>query len=140
MAKRKKRPNTPRHKRMKRPARLQAAPHWLPTYTGKSLVRGYAKHFAVDLLCAINELQLLGVEIDPQCIAQIKVSLINKQRQRAKQKERQQEKEREERFKEYGTEFGFDDNFAFIAGFMPGGALYGTTWEDSDAQLDDIFA
>jgi hypothetical protein len=125
---------------MKRPSRLRAAPHWLPTYAGKSLVRGYAKHFAVDLLCALAELQLLGVEIDPQCIAQIKAGLINKQRQRAKERARKQEKAREERFKEYGAEFGFDDDFAFIAGFTSGGAPYGITGEDRDAQLEDIFA
>lgn len=54
---------TPRHKRMKRKSRLQAAVHWIPKYSGKNLVRGYARHFGVNLLCAITELETLGYKI-----------------------------------------------------------------------------
>jgi hypothetical protein len=65
MAKRKKRRNLgPRRKRMQRPARLQAAVAWRSGYGGKDLVRGYARWFGVDLLCAIVELRMLGVAVD----------------------------------------------------------------------------
>jgi hypothetical protein len=65
VAKRKKRRNLgPRRKRMQRPARLQAAVKWRSGYGGKDLVRGYARWFGVDLLCAIVELRMLGVAVD----------------------------------------------------------------------------
>lgn len=54
----------PRHKRMNRPARLQLAQAWLQKYSGKNVVRGYRKHFAVDWKCAAIELDMLGVELD----------------------------------------------------------------------------
>jgi hypothetical protein len=50
----------PRHKRLNRTSRLQAAEKWLEKYTGKNIVRGYRKHFGVNLLCAALELQALG--------------------------------------------------------------------------------
>lgn len=65
MAKRKKRGNLgPRRKRLRRPARLQAAVQWKSGYGGKDVVRGYARWFGVDLLCAIVELRMLGVDVD----------------------------------------------------------------------------
>src|SRR5699024_9427560 len=61
MGKRKgKKSKAPRHKRLKRPQRLQAAVHWIPKYEGKNLVRGYGKHFGVDKLCAVTKLEMLG--------------------------------------------------------------------------------
>lgn len=57
----------PRRKRMTRRGRLDAARHWLPKYTGKNVVRGYAKWFDIDLGCALKELQVLGVALDGVC-------------------------------------------------------------------------
>ena len=62
---RKRKPLPPRHKRLTRQGRLQAAITWLRSYPGKNIARGYRKHFGVDSLCAIRELRLLGVAIDP---------------------------------------------------------------------------
>jgi hypothetical protein len=62
---RKRKPLTPRHKRLTRQGRLQAAITWLRSYPGKNIARGYRKHFGVDSLCAIRELRLLDVAIDP---------------------------------------------------------------------------
>ena len=62
---RKRKPLPPRHKRLTRQGRLQAAKTWLRSYPGKNIARGYRKHFGVDSLCAIRELRLLGVAIDP---------------------------------------------------------------------------
>ena len=36
----------------------------------------------------------------------------------------------------YGQEYGFDDTFAFIAGYTSGGAPYGTTWEELERERD----
>jgi len=62
---RKRKPLPPRHKRLTRQGRLQAGKRWLRSYPGKNIARGYRKHFGVDSLCAIRELRLLGVAIDP---------------------------------------------------------------------------
>ncbi len=53
----------PRRKRMRRPARLDAAVKWRSGYGGTNIVRGYARWFGVDLLCAVFELRMIGVEI-----------------------------------------------------------------------------
>lgn len=116
-------PLPPRRKRMKRPARLQAARHWLPTFNGKNVVRGYAKWFGVDLGCAVKELGQLGVELDARYVQALRTTL----------------QQRGKRLKPagpasdaipdgYGSEW--DDNFAFIAGFTSGGAPFGVMWEE----------
>jgi hypothetical protein len=33
-------------------------------YGGNDIVRGYASWFGIDLLCAITELRMLGVDVD----------------------------------------------------------------------------
>ncbi|HBV97645.1 MAG: hypothetical protein JL50_03620 [Peptococcaceae bacterium BICA1-7] len=136
MGKRKNNSSVPRHKRMKRPARLQAAKHWLPLYTGKNIVRGYAKHFAVDLLCAVKELELLGYQISAQYIEQLKNSIEDRIRQR-------KEPKRINRDKEIAMLFESDDQFFYIAGYTLGGAPYGVTWEEmkfdrSDSSVDSV--
>lgn len=65
MAKRKKPRNLgPGRKRMRRPDRLHAAVKWRSGYGGKNIVRGYARWFGVDLLCALVELRMIGVSVD----------------------------------------------------------------------------
>lgn len=63
--------NTPRRKRMNGQSRLLAAQHWIKSYNGKSLIKGYAKWFGVDKLCAIRELKILGVPISDALEKQI---------------------------------------------------------------------
>lgn len=43
-------------KQTKREQLLQTAKLWLPKYVGKHIVKGYRKHFGVDIMCAITEL------------------------------------------------------------------------------------
>lgn len=127
---RKKRSTMSRHKRMKRASRLQAAPHWIPKYEGKNLILGYSKHFAVDQICAIKELQMLGVEICPERIAQAQATALQKQRQRTRKTEREKQKEQEKEMSTYGYLFGHDEYFGFIVGFTEGGASYGVSWDE----------
>ena len=86
----KKKPLPPRVKRMKRPARLESAKKWIPTYSGKHLLRGYCNHYAVNWQCAAIELKLLGHKIDPEYLAsrEREEAALVKQRQ-AKKAERQ---------------------------------------------------
>jgi hypothetical protein len=69
MSKKKNRLTGPKTKKC--PARLQSATHWIPTYTGKHIVRGYRKRFRVDVICAIQELRMLGVRLDESYVAQL---------------------------------------------------------------------
>ncbi len=43
----------------------------------------------------------------------------------------QKNKKEKEETGGYGEEGGFDETFAFIAGFTEGGAPFGVTWEDA---------
>ena len=118
-----KKSSLPRHKRFNRPQRLQVAPTWLASYTGRNVVKGYRKHFAVDWSCAFQELQLLGLEIDPAYQQQVLQSVAANKRRKA-QKETPWASE---------IESDQDENFAYIAGYTSGGFLYGITWEEMDA-------
>ena len=50
-SKNKKKTSIPKRKRLKRKSRLLSAKSWIPRYTGKNIVKGYAKRFGADLLC-----------------------------------------------------------------------------------------
>jgi hypothetical protein len=67
----KKQSQTPRHKQMNRPARLQSAKVWLQKNSGKNVIRAYRKHFAVDWKCAVRELEMLGVELNWNYVRQV---------------------------------------------------------------------
>lgn len=109
---------------MKGPARVQAAKQWIPTYTGKNLVRGYSRHFGVDLLCAVAELEILGYEVTLEYKEQLKKEFENRQKQADE--------------KMLNVPLEEDDQFYFIAGYTSGGAPYGLTWDeicDNDDEL-----
>jgi hypothetical protein len=76
----------PRRKRMRRPARLQAAVTWRSGYRGKDIVRGYARWFGVDLLCAMVELRMLGVAIDVEHEQRIRQAIAARAETRARQR------------------------------------------------------
>jgi hypothetical protein len=78
----------PRRKRMKRRGRLSSAraTGWVEEYKGRNIIAGYSKWFAVDLLCALVELRLLGVKIDQGREEQIKASIKARAAQRARRK------------------------------------------------------
>jgi hypothetical protein len=121
--KKKKKPLPPRRKRMKRAARLQAARHWIASFTGKHIIKAYARWFGVDLGCALKELQLLGIPLDPVCVSALnRTLLLRSQRVRPKPEPTGAEI----------CDFS-DDHFAYVAGYTAGGAPYGITWEEAVA-------
>jgi hypothetical protein len=69
-------PLPPLGKRMSRPARVQSARHWLSTFKGKNIVQGYRKRYGVDWPCAVYELQMLGVELDPAYVAHLQTTMV----------------------------------------------------------------
>src|SRR5262249_59810123 len=100
----------PRRKRMKRRGRLSSAraTGWVKEFKGKNIIAGYSKWFAVDLLCALIELRLLGVKIDQGREEQIKASIKARAAQRARR-----EKLREQA--QVGEVHTVRDDFLFIA-------------------------
>lgn len=92
MKKQKRNSGVPRHKRLKRDSRLLTANTWLTEYNGRNLVNGYSKHFAVDKLCAVKELTLLGYRFDEEYVQQLKQSIEAKKKLVEKRKKLREEK------------------------------------------------
>jgi len=124
-ARQKKNRKGPRRKRMNRAGRLQSAKAagWVDAFQGKNIVRGYARWFGVDLLCAVAELRALGVSISHEQEEQFRATARNEVAARRKTKETNTPEEHPDS----------DHTFAMIAGYTSGGAPYGVTseeWED----------
>ena len=126
MARKKKRQPGPRRKRMTRQGRLSSAKttDWVKQYGGKNIVKGYAKWFSVDPLCAVIELRMLGVNISPEREAQIRASIEARAAEKLRKKNAAVDAELEDLYSDS------DDTFAYIAGYTPGGVPYGVTWEE----------
>jgi len=112
---------------MKRPARLQAAKAWLAKYPGKSIFTGYKKHFAVDALCALAELQMLGVQLDPEYVQKVRSSEQSRTEALRRERERRKAAAAPSEFNEESN-----DTFAYIAGYTGAGFPYGITWEEME--------
>ena len=117
----------PRRKRMNQKGRLDSAKHWILKYEGDNIIRGYRKHYGVDWICAINELKILGVELDSDYVKKLKQSVEGN----IKGKQRKKMREKEQQF-EYS-----DERFAYIAGYTSWGFPYGVTWEELGEEPPD---
>ncbi len=115
-----------RRKKMKGSIRIEAARLWIPTYVGKNIVRGYARHYGVDLLCAIKELETIGHEITPEYKEQVKKTMENKVKQNQARKLQKAEDKAL-----LDIDFDQDDHFSFIAGYTSGGAPFGISWDEA---------
>jgi hypothetical protein len=106
----------PRRKRMTRHGRLASAKatRWVEKYEGKNLIKGYANWFAVDLLCAVAELRMLGVEISEEREKQLRGTA----EARAAEKNRLKEAAAQAEIENFYTDC--DDTFAYIAGHTSG--------------------
>jgi len=112
-----------------RPNRLRSAQVWLSQNPTKRIVQAYRKHYNVPWLCALIELKMLGYPITNE--------MIDKARDHEAASHRRKGTARKPAGdagepSDYGHEFGYDDNFSFIAGFTAGGIPYGTTWDEQD--------
>lgn len=110
----------------KKEYRLRSAKNWIKTYPGKNIAKGYSKKYAVDKLCAVRELRILGVEISEEYENQLRKSMESLRQQRLSFK-RKHEKERNALH-----EFESDHNFAIIMGYTSGGFPYGITHEEME--------
>lgn len=115
-------------KTKKRAQRLQSARIWIIKYEGKNIVKGYTKHFAVDIMCAIAELQLLGHKFTDEYINSVRKNIESKKIKQREKKEKDLE----------GLLYSdSDDTFYFIAGYTSGGAPYGITWEEAKSIIGE---
>lgn len=130
MAKKKKKNRClgPRAKRMKQTGRLQSAKSWLSKFTGANIIKGYRKHFGVDYLCAIRELELLGFSLNQEYITQLKQSIKAHSQAKMRKKLKKQEKL---------TNYDSDEHFCYIVGYTEGGAAYGLPWESEHLLQED---
>lgn len=110
---------------LNRTKRLKLAPQWLGAYTGKNPVRGYARHFSVDLICAITEMRMLGFPVPEEYELAVKRSIADLSLQRKKKREAK------EAASNPPDDFS-DGEFAFIAGYTSGGAPYGVRREEME--------
>lgn len=127
MAKKKKKDNTPRRKRWNRKVRLENAKKWIQTFEGKNIIKGYAKWYAVDQQCALNELQMLGRTFSEKEKNKAKNSIKLKEEHKKRSKEKKERRKAEENW-----EYDSDETFAFIAGYTEGGIPYGVTYEEME--------
>ena len=93
----KKKTKYPRRKRMKQPGRLESAKHWIKTYEGKNIVKGYSNWYGVSMLCAVRELKMIGIETDEEYIKKLKIAEENTIK---RNREKRQEKELLKRIEE----------------------------------------
>ena len=107
---------------MNRLSRLQSAKatNWVEKYSGKNLIRGYCRWYAVDPLCAVHELRQLGVSISAEQEDKLRRSAMNKSIARSQKRQKQ----------ESNLFSDSNDTFAYIAGCTSGGLPYGVTWEE----------
>ena len=129
MAKLKKKKSLPpRLKRMKRTDRLQSAKHWLQEFNGENVIRAYRKRYGVDWLCAVKELNMLGVELDSIYVKKLQET-VESQIKWNQRRKLEKQKEEEQLCNRY---FYSDENFFFIARYTSGGIPYGITWEEAE--------
>lgn len=102
----------------KREKRLNSAKTWIKTYPGKNPVKGYAKKFGVDKLCAVKELRMIGVEISEAYEKQLIHSL-------------EALKKQEEALK-IDPPVDSDEHHAMIMGYTSAGFAYGVTHEEME--------
>lgn len=111
-------PKAPKYTRSQR---LKFTKTWMKTYKGKRIHHGYAKHFGVNKLCAVIELEMLGIKISVDLKESIICSELEKRIHRKKLKVEKNENLIES-----------DHYFAYIVGYTSGGAPYGITWEEME--------
>jgi hypothetical protein len=112
-------------KLLNRTKRLKLAPQWISTYTGKKPVRAYARHFSVDLICAITEIRMLGFPVPEEYELAVKRSIADRSLQWKKKREAK------EAAANPPDDFS-DGEFSFIAGYTSGGAPYGIRREHTE--------
>ncbi len=106
-------------------ARIRMAKIWFASYkgSGKHIVHAYREKFKVDTTTALNDLGEIGALTPEQLQAKRQAEEVRLQQLRA-QKEEKALQDFYDRFPDS------NDQFFYIAGYTPGGAPYGVTWDE----------
>ncbi|MEO7316007.1 MAG: hypothetical protein ABIW47_12530 [Ginsengibacter sp.] len=112
----------------KKEFRLRSATKWIKTYSGKNKVKGYSKKYAVDKLCAVRELRMIGVPISEEYEKQLQQSVESVRKQRLASKLKRDKESNS------SSLFDSDENFAYIIGYTSGGAPYGVAHEEMNIE------
>jgi hypothetical protein len=108
---------------MDRRSRLQSATEWVKKYEGKNIIALYAKWFGVDKICAMTELEMLGLTYSEKRKTQIKMAENRKHQMNVlKEKRKQKNNSNDE-------DIESNETFAFIAGYTDSGVPFGITQE-----------
>ncbi len=118
------RTTTPRQKRFNQKQRLAAARSWLQAYTEDKVARAYRKYFGVDWETTFRELEMLGIQFP----ADYKEAVLKNLASLAETKKQKLALENPDQ----------DERFAFIVGYMSGGAPYGITWDEWEQSEPDM--
>jgi ribosomal protein L34E len=104
--------------------RIRSAKSWIKTYSGNNVVKAYSKKYAVNKLCTVKELRLIGIEIS----SEYEISLMNSME--ALRQQRLSYKNKKEDSLNTVYEFESDENFSLIIGYTSGGFPYGLTHQE----------
>jgi hypothetical protein len=107
-----------------RDKRLRRAKKWIENYVGEHIVKAYKKRFGVDQLCAMTELKILCVDLDPDYVERATAAEMIRRAQVARKKIEHKEQEW------LSMHTDQNDQFFYIAGYTPGGVPYGVTWAE----------
>lgn len=128
--KKRKKSTPPKRWNFNRKQRLAVGKNWIQKYDGQHIVRGYTKRYKVDVLCAITELKMLGVEISKEYEQAVKQTVEGNLKAKRLRKEQKAEET-------YLAKY-IDEGFAFVIGYTSGGVPYGLTYEEmGDIEEDD---
>jgi predicted DNA-binding WGR domain protein len=107
----------------RREQRLNKARQWALTYQGTHIVRDYRRRFNLDYACGLEDMKSIGA-LSPEKFESMKRAEEIRLQKKKEQRELKQEQAVYDRFPDS------DDTFFYIAGYTPGGAPYGVTWEE----------
>lgn len=108
---------------MSRAARLQSGRHWLRSFSGKRVVSSYVRWFGVDLMCAAQELQILGARFSTEYLDALRRTAAGRPKHR-----RDVVKEANDADVEPMSNL----EFAYVAGHTAAGLPFGVTWEEME--------
>jgi hypothetical protein len=110
---------------MDRRSRLQSATEWVKKYKGKNIIASYGKWFGVDKICAMTELEMLGLTYSDKRKTQLKKAEENRKQQLNVLKEKRKLKNNSN-----DEEIESNEVFVFIAGYIDSGVPFGITQEE----------
>ena len=104
--------------------------YWLRSFSGKHVVRSYARWFGVDLMCAAKKLQILGMRFSPEYLDALRRAAPGRLGHRCELAHGAETAEGEPMW---------NQEFVYIAGYTEAGLPFGVTWDEIEGlDSDDV--